>query len=384
MRIIHKITGIWAPPALFALLAFNQAIAAQPVGSSYTVQSRSIPTSVVLGGTVIPAKEVTLSAQLPGRVNMIAGEEGDFFEKNTVLLSLDDAELLAQRRATWAEYASAQSTLRNAGVQYSRELWSPDSIDKAPGGMGIPHMFDKMFTEKAQDMVGNSDSVLDRQAALYNYSTKIEQARNSMLRAHAQIDAIDAKLRDAHSLSPFDGVITKKMVEVGDTVQPGMPLLKFADTKNLQIRVEVPARLVPGLHVGMVLSAKLDVGGIGKVKVAQIFPIADPNMHTVTVKFDLPSGVQTGPGQYAQVGIPDINTRVSEMPVIPRSALVWRGSLPSVYVLSGGRRELRMVRLGDSYGDDVTVLSGLQAGETIEPNPAPSTGWNNGQESSTR
>ena len=39
---------------------------------------------------------VALSAQLPGRVNMIAGKEGDFFDNNTVLLSLDDAELLAK------------------------------------------------------------------------------------------------------------------------------------------------------------------------------------------------------------------------------------------------------------------------------------------------
>lgn len=352
-------------------------LAQTPVTGSYAVQSRPILTTVTLGGTVIPAKEVTLSAQLPGRVVHIAGEEGDQFEEEAVLVSLDDRELLAQRRAAWAEMENAEATLRNADMQYWRELISPDSPTKSPGGMGIPHLFDKMFTEEASDMMLDSDTDLDRRTNLYNYSTQIEQARNTVVRARSQIDTIDAKLRDARSIAPFKGVITDKLVEIGDTVQPGMPLLKFADIQNLQIQVEVPARLVTGLKVGMVAPAKLDVGGWGQVRVAQIFPIADRERHTVRVKFELPQNTPTGPGQYAQVEIQDISTPARYMPVIPMSAVVWRGSLPGVYVLSGNKRELRVLRLGNMYGSEVTVLSGLEAGETIEVNPQPGTtsGW---------
>ena len=73
---------------------------------------------------------------------------------------------------------------------------------------------------------------------------------------------IDTKIRDAKSVAPFDGVITKKLVEVGDPVQPGQPLLKFADMSKLQIKVEVPARLMPGVKKGMVFPARLDVGDV--------------------------------------------------------------------------------------------------------------------------
>ncbi len=344
-------------------------LAQTPVSGTHVVQERPILTTVTLGGTVIPAKEVTLSAQMPGRIVEIAGEEGEKFSEGKVLVSLDDRELIAQRRAAWAEMASAEAMLRNADMQYWRELTSPDSTAKAPGGMGIPHMFDQLFTEEASDMMLNSDSELDRRANLYNQSTQVEQARNSLLRARSQIEAIDAKLRDAQSIAPFDGVITAKMVEQGDTVQPGMPLLQFADTDNLQIKVEVPARLVPGLQVGMIVPAKLDVGGWGQVRVAQIFPIAHRERHTVTVKFDLPPGTRTGPGQYAQVEIQDISAPARYMPVIPASALIWRGSLPGVHVIKGDKRELRLLRLGNRYGSEVTVLSGLQAGESIEVNP---------------
>ncbi len=347
---------------------------------SYVVQARPILTAVTLGGTVIPTKEITLSAQLPGRVELIAGEEGDSFKKDNVLVALNTEELLAQRRAATAEWANADATLRKAGIDYQREIFSPNSLkSKAPGGMGMPFMFDDMFTEPMSDMIGHSDSRVDRSATLHGYSIQIEQARNSLISARSQIEALDAKLRDARGLAPFDGVIIKKLVEVGDTVQPGQHLLQFADTNALQIQLEVPARLVPGLQVGMVVPAKLDVGGWVQVRVAQIFPIADPDRHTVTVKFDLPVNTLTGAGQYAQVEIQDVNSPAKYLPVIPTAALVWRGSLPGVYVLNNNRRELRLLRLGNTYGSEVTVLSGLKAGETIELNPQPgmSSGWIN-------
>lgn len=381
-RQLRKLNFMVLMTAMLSVSPCSYVLAQNTSSGSYVVQARPILTAVTLGGTVIPSKEITLSAQLPGRVEQIAGEEGDSFEKNKLLIALNTEELLAQRRSAMAEWANADATLRQAGVEYQREIFSPNSLkNKAPGGMGLPFMFDEMFTEPMADMMGKSDSRLDRTSVLHNYSIQIEQARNALVRARSQIDAIDAKLRDAQGLAPFNGVIIKKFVEVGDTVQPGQHLLKFADTSALQIQVEVPARLVPGLQVGMVVPAKLDVGGWVQVRVAQIFPIADSARHTVTVKFDLPINTLTGAGQYAQVEIQDVNSPAKYLPVIPTAALVWRGSLPGVYVLTnnneGLRSELRLLRLGNTYGSEVTVLSGLKAGETIELNPQPgmASGW---------
>lgn len=348
---------LFTVPASFAAAQFD------------TVKARPIFTAVALGGTVIPSKEVTLSAQLPGRIKTIAGEEGDEFDADTVLVAIDDAELLAQHRAAWGEYMNAQTQVRNAGMQYTRELYSPDSISKAPGGMGLPKMFDEMFTEPMSDMALDSDSDLDRRANLLNANTQFQQARNQVLMTQSKLEALDAKIRDAKSLAPFDGVIVNKFVEIGDTVQPGMPLVKFADTKQLQIQIEVPARMIPGLREGMVLSAKLDVGGWGKVRVAQIFPIADARRHTVTVKFDLPPGTPTYPGQYAHVEIQDVTAQPRYVPVIPTSALVQRGSLPGVYVKKDDGTELRLVRIGKIYPNEVTILSGLEAGDQVQTNP---------------
>ena len=195
-----------------------------------------------------------------------------------------------------------------------------------------------------------------------------------MLTARSRLEEMDAKLRDTRSIAPFDGVITRKQVEVGDTVQPGQSLLDFSDTEYLQVKVEVPARLLPGLQVGMMVPARLDVGDTRvDARVAQIFPTADAERHTVTVKFDLPKGVPGGPGMYAEVMVPDISAPPNTLPVIPESALVWRGSLPGVFVLDrNDRTQLRLVRLGDQVSAGaVSVLSGLRVGERIFANPPP-------------
>lgn len=64
--------------------------------NTHVVQVFPIISTVTLGGTVIPAKEITFSAQTAGRVEFIAGEEGDEFNENEVLLRLTDSELQAQ------------------------------------------------------------------------------------------------------------------------------------------------------------------------------------------------------------------------------------------------------------------------------------------------
>ncbi len=345
--------------------------------SFYTVRDVSINTRVSLGGTVVPAREVTLSAQQPGRIEWIAGEEGTYFNKNNTLLELDTHKLQAKRRAAVAELMNTEATLRNANVQYSRELWSP-SQRQAMGGMGLPNMFDQFFTRQMTDMMNQNNTVVDRQADLYNYGSRIDQARGALVRAQSQIEQIDALLRDTKSTAPFDGFIINKLVEVGDTVQMGQPLLKFADMSKLLIEVNVPARLVMSLKLGMQVVAHIDVlQQPVTVEVVQIYPTADPQRHTVKVKFQL-NNVFVEPGQYAQVEINDLNAPKQNLRMIPRGALVWRGSLPGVYVVKGDKRSLRLVRIGhDIDAQYVSILSGLKANDIIVNNPSPgmSSGW---------
>lgn len=349
-----------------------------------TVSNTKTGTSIVLGGTVVPLREVTLSAQMPGRIEFLAGIEGDWFQAGQVIAAVDDDDLQAKRQQALANISGQMSAVQNAQVQYSREFWSPQSrnIGRMPG-MALPSMFDTFFTRPFGSAMGLGNPLLDRQADLYSQNSQLGLARSQHIGAISQLQEIDARLRDTVAVAPFSGVVVTKLVEVGDTVQPGQPLYKFADARYLQIQVEVPARLMSGIRQDMVVPAMLDVGSTRiSARVAQIYPMADTQRHTVTVKFDLPEGVPGGPGMYAEVMIPDVNAPVNILPVIPHSAVVWRGSLPAVFVLnSKNESELRLLRLGETVDAmNVSVLSGLREGDRIyaEPSPGMASGWQSG------
>ncbi len=370
------------------VLAAGAVLAAGPgapgsrdLGDSVVVQQAQGVPSVSLGGTVVPYKEVTLAAQLPGRVAWLAGIEGDTFKESDLLVGIDDAELLARRRAMLAQLDSADAQLRNAGVQYNREVFSPRS-NNAPGGMGMPNLFDQMFTRPMESVIGDRERGTERGADIFASRIQVQEAQNTIMRLQAELQGLDTKIRDARSIAPFAGVIAKKFVEVGDTVQPGQPLLNYADVAYLQVEVEVPARLRAGLHEGMMVKAELDQANRQvPVRVAQIFPVADSQRHTVKVKFDLPEGVSQ-PGMYAKVLIPDPSAPARANPVVPSSAIRYNGSLPGVYVVSeSGEPQLRLIRIGEGLnGGFVTVLSGLTAGERVLVNPGPrvTSGWAQG------
>ncbi|MBF0107549.1 MAG: efflux RND transporter periplasmic adaptor subunit [Magnetococcales bacterium] len=344
------------------------------------VEEATIGATTTLGGTVVPYREVSFAAQMPGRVEYVAGKEGDWFKKGLILVALDDDDLLAKHRSAQAALATASANWRNARVQYTRQVYSGSSMASDNMGMDMPRMFDRVVTRPLSDMVGVDNPELTRRAQIYAQGTQIDQARYALTQAQAALEELEAKLRDTRSIAPFAGVIVAKHIEVGDTVQPGMPLLGFADTRHLQIKVDIPARLMPGIKKGMSIPARLDVGGVeAETRVAQVFPMADPQRHTVTVKLDLAEGSPAGPGMYAEVMIPDITTPVRNHPTIPKTAVIWRGSLPAVLVaIQGKEPELRMIRLGGLVEmNSVSVLSGLQAGERIfaEPPAGMIGGW---------
>lgn len=335
-----------------------------------------------ISGTVIPFREVTFTAQSPGRVMEIAGAEGDYFEAGEVLARVADERLQAQRRAALAEMRSAEAALREAQVQYGREAEEPKSEDVGQmPGMGLPSVFDQLITRPGASMIGLGDPELQRRTDLYSRYIGVEQTRARWEQARARVDELDVAIRDTRSEAPFDGLILHKHATEGDTVQPGTPLITFGHVDYLRVEAEVPVRLVVHLSEGQMVPVELDTGDEVDARVARIFPLANPQRHTVTVKFDLPQGVRGGPGMHATVNLPNPEAASGRV-VIPRSALIPGGALPRVAVVGpDGEVRVRMVRLGNSRGDDIVVTSGLEEGMQILARPgtrlrqSPGTRW---------
>jgi len=163
--------------------------------------------------------------------------------------------------------------------------------------------------------------------------------------------------------APFDGVITRKMVNRGDLATPGMPLLQLEDETSLQAVAAVPESLINQINRGdrltvQIPSAQATVSGT----VAEIGPAADPLSRTTQVKINLAPNPGLRSGRFARVVLPmDPATTL----LIPSSAVVPFGQMSKVFVLDNGHARLRLVRTGSRTGTRIEILAGLTPGEQI-------------------
>jgi len=326
---------------------------------------------MILGSTVLPYKEVTLTAQLSGQIVALAGEVGGAFAAGTPLVKINDDVLVAKRKMVEAELNFAKAALNNARIQYKREVVSPKSkdISKLPG-MGLPAVLDLYLTQRLADRMGTTNTSYNRYSDLMHSATNVNQAKSQLVQVWSRLNEINANLNNAISIAPFEGVILQKRVEIGDTVQLGQPLLTFGFINYLRLKAAVPSTVVGMLKHRMIVPVKIN-GQMSEARVTRIYPVADAIHHTVEVQFDLQIGLNVTPGMYAELFLPDAHSD-QRILVMPKTVLLKGRNLPSVLVLDEKNKttKLRIIRLGEERQDgNVEIVTGLQAGEQVVNNP---------------
>ncbi len=359
---------------LFPLLSYADSPPDRQPLSIVSAQSRVVLTDYLpIGGTVAANRSVVLAAQIPGRVTRIAGEEGDRFQEGSLLVKINDDALRAQRQTAIVQYYAAVSAAGSARAQLHRKIESPSTSNPAPGGMGLPKLFDQIFTKPFSDAIGAQDSDVERHVDLFSTRSQADQAHHTVEQVLAQIRQIDSKLRDSVGVAPFDGTIITKQVEVGDTVQPGQPLLEFGELDTLKVRIDVPESLIHYLQEGQSLNIQgknLKTGS--QATVSRIFPTADPVRHTTPVELTIFAIQNIAPGNYVEVQVPLSKDAAKKQVLVPVTAVMdWGGGLSVVYIVNKSERVIRrLVRIGDILpSGEVTILFGVKAGERVIDQP---------------
>lgn len=353
----------------------------EEVSSGLTeVMQQRLVSRTPLGGYVEPLQVIHLTAQTGGRVVYIAGREGASVMAGQIVVGLDEERLISDYQAAWASLSSEMSGIQNAQVQLYNKLYGPAT---SPMGGPAYEAYDRSTVPFYNAMRGVMpfmggppiQTQTDQQRSFSNRSqarSEYERQQATVVASQAKIDAIESMMRDHRSIAPFPAVILTKHVNVGDVVQPGQVLMDIAQTDRLLLKVETPARLVSELRAGMVVPVTVDGFTHLDGLVDQIYPAANKEQHTVTLKILLPPDAPVAPGMFASAVLPEppMDGKAVELPVIPASAIVYRGSLPSVFVAGrDGRIELRVVRLGEKQGDRAVVLSGLKVGDKVVTSP---------------
>lgn len=194
--------------------------------------------------------------------------------------------------------------------------------------------------------------------------------------AEARFRIADASVREAQTMlgyarvtAPFDGVIARKLTDVGDLAAPGKPLLEIEDRGTLRFEADVPEALIGGVSAGQKIS--VSIPAIQKILpggVVEVSPAADAASRTFLIKLDLPQESELRAGQFGRAAIP---VGKADSIRVPAAAVLQRGQMETVFVFRDGMAGLRLVKTGKRIGDEVEILSGLTPGEqTITTKPA--------------
>jgi RND family efflux transporter MFP subunit len=166
--------------------------------------------------------------------------------------------------------------------------------------------------------------------------------------------------------APYDGVIVDTLIEQGEMVAPGRPLLKIEGAGALEFETVVNESDVRSLAIGQPVSVSLDsVAGELAGTISEIVTTSDAGTHTNIVRALLKTKTDLRSGMFGRIRFPQ--TRGGEAAIlIPEDRLVRQGQLSAVYLVDPSQTlRLRLVREGKTSAGRVEILSGLSPADRI-------------------
>lgn len=304
------------------------------------------PDTYETAGTIKAKTVSVLASKVMGMVTAVPVKLGDRVDAGQVLITIDDSDLSARAAAAEAAYREASQAL--AVADQNRAL------------ADITYQrYQKLYAENAI-----SRQQMD-QTATQQRIASLEQARGQAAVDRARAEASAASVLQGFSriVSPVNGVVTAKMIDEGSMAVPGVPLLTVEDTTAYTIEADIDENLAARVRVGQ--SAAVIVGsGVPpySATITEIAPAIDPAARKFHIKAQL-SGNGIRSGLYAKLQLP---LGMKQAITLPAAAVVEKGQLTGVYVVAAdGVITYRLVRTGRVYGDQVEILSGLDAGENV-------------------
>ena len=312
---------------------------AQPPPASMVVRAESVVAVVPVDGSVEARQRATLSTRMTAQVNAVLVDLGSRVRRGQLLIRLGTDDIAAKRQTAKAAVAVARAARDEAARHAIR-----------------------MDTLYAQDAVAR----VQRDAA----HLSLTRAASQLVMAEAALQEVETASRYAAIRAPFDGAVVTRHVDEGDLAVPGMPLLVIESDGLRDAVLAVPADIASGLYAGTTMRVTTLNGLTTNAVVRVVAAGADAQSRTVEIRATVPADWPTG---IHVTGL--VPAGVREGVVIPESAVVRRGQLAGVRVLTPAGEVLRWVRLGrraaavgteETLGEPlVEVLSGLEPGERI-------------------
>jgi RND family efflux transporter MFP subunit len=315
----------------------EKAVIAKPRSvNTVVIERRDLPLVVNAVGRLIANREVVLSSQVSGIVQSYRVDTGDVatVDRTVVTLEATDYQLAlneaqANLLSIRARYVAAQNAFQRAGQLLPDNVITPEYYEKIEADF------------------------------------KAVQA--GVTQAEAVVDIHRRRLEKTVIKAPFDGLVIRRLVETGQNINVGDPVMAIADMLSMRVKIHVNEQDYVHLDhtdsVTVLIEAYPERSFPGQVD--RIGVKADPQTNTfeVEVLVDNPDLLLKA-GLTATVNI--IVDEVRDAIMIPQGCVLFRENRQEVFVVTdAGRAAVREVKLGRVDGSSVMVLEGVVSGDKL-------------------
>ena len=313
------------------------------------VRQGQVREEILLTGSLKPKEQVDVTSKVTGRVEKVFVRIGDKVKTGEMIAELEDLELRQQVRRAAASLEVVKATL----AQRKAELAN------AEADLGRSQQLMQQGLIPRQEYEGKQTSFRVVEAQVRLTEAQGEQAL-------AELSELKIRLEQMKIAAPIDGEIAERFVDVGAVVSPSTPVVRMVNLSTLVTRANVPEREVSKLRVGNRAVVRVDAFGDHSFdgKVSRVSPVLDAATRSALVEVEIPNrdgGLKAE--MFARLTLDLASVRPALL--IPRASLVYRGQQPGVFVLNGDKPVFREIEPGVTQGDEVEVLSNVQAGMTI-------------------
>lgn len=366
------------------------------------VTRRNLSSTIEVVGSFVPHRRTVLVSEvdavirsIPTRLLEVAGQKFDLpldigaaVKKGELLVELDDTEYQLDLKAAQANLLRAERDLADL-----TEPTRPEEIRRLKAAVlqaEAQRDFARAEVQRAERLIATqavSKTELERlrtaareaEAAVEQAQATLEEAEKgptdaeiavkqaAVAQAQAQVDRAQWKLDRCRIVAPYDAVITDRFVDQGDrvTAMPRVEIMELMDIHILSAQVSVPERYLGAIEIGDVAEVWPETmsepvpGAVGRINHK-----VDPLTRTFRIRVGVMNlDGKLRAGQFVRVRLPV--QRVEGVLAIPRSALLFAGGIPHVFVYDGNHVQRRNVRLGIESEDTVEIVEGLKEGQLV-------------------
>jgi len=350
------------------LWLWTQRVQAEPVRTAAVVArsggSGSAGAVLNASGYVVARRRATVSSKVTGKVIEIHVEEGKAVKKGQVLARLDDSQVRSA-----LSVAEAQLALSRRGAAEDQAKLREAELTR-----------DRRAALVKEGVVGKAEFDA-AQSQVESLQARIAYSQEQIQVSQSQVNARRTDLDDMVVRAPFDGVAISKDAQPGEMISPVSAgggftrtgICTIVDMSSLEIEVDVNESYINRVRPGQPVEAVLDAYPDWQVPAHVItsVPAADRAKATVKVRIGFE---KLDPRILPDMGVkvsflaepaPQAATAVRPRLLVPKAAIRKVNGADVVFIVKGDVAERRAVTVGLMEGDQVEVVSGLQAGEQV-------------------